>query len=274
MTNNDTTKIDRNKSCDSISCENCKKNFTKSEPSASLFIRVKLFWLVVSLCILTIISCTTGVAKIYPAYEGQRRPVGEVAQVFASAFVVAITEIDGKEISLKNDFWAGPPKVELLPGDHTIKVVVGEDMQSSLVFTVEANQRYELTRWGNNAVLTRWIDRWNTPFVAPVPGPNDVIVQSPNYGMHGVNLLSVDGDKRSSPVYGFAIRLAPGLHTFILSCKDIGGFFKSTVESEGGGVRISGGLEAGYIYIVEPRIDRDSGMWSPILVKDALSSTH
>lgn len=194
--------------------------------------------------------------------------------MFASAYISAITEIDGKETSLEFDFWVGAPKVELLPGDHTMKVVFIKGIQSSLAFTVEANQKYELTRWGNNAVLTRWIDRWNTPFVAPVPGPNDVIVRSPvvsRAGLDGLKLLSVDGESRSSIFYGFAIRLAPGTHTFTLSFYDIGGFFISTQASKGS-VRISGDLEAGHIYVVEPRIERKARRWSPILVKDTLRS--
>lgn len=274
MTDNNTTKTDHIKPGVNVSLGNCKKNVIELESSVSPSIRAKLFWLAVSLCVLTLFSCTTGVAKIYPAYEGQRRPAGEVAKVFASPYIDAIIEIDGKETSLETDFWAGNPKVELLPGDHTVKVGFFDGSQHSLAFTVKAAHRYELTRWGNNAVLMLFIDRFNKPFVAPIPGPNDVIVRSPmgpGVGLDGMSLLSVDGKNRSSSRYGFAIRLAPGSHTFSLSFFDIGGFFQSTFGSKGS-TRISGNLEAGHIYVVEPRIERKARRWSPRLIKDILRS--
>jgi len=259
---------------------------TESEPSASLSIGAKLFRLVLSLWVVTLVGVTTGNAKTYRAYEGPRRPAHEVALVFATNYISAITEIDGEEVALKFGFWAGPPEVELLPGDHTITVAFFKSgVKSSLAFAAEAGQRYELTRWGNNAVLLERTKRRNKPLLAPVPGLNDVIVRSPlvsragsdgerivfNNATDGLRLLSIDGESCLSPVYGFAVRLPPGSHTFTLNFKDQGGFFQSSVNSAEPQT-IEGDLKAGRAYVVDLRLDQKKKTWSPILVEDTSRS--
>jgi len=233
------------------------------------YYKPKFCWILVSFWILFCLGCSSSLQQIY---EGSPLPTDEIARVSCSNYISEIINIDGKNMTeLKFSFITGGSKIALLPGTHELTVVFKTREESTIKFTVKAGKRYELTRWGNNAVLTLFIDPFNTMFVAPVPGTNDVIVRSPRVGLDGVNLLSVDGDSRYSPVYGFAIRLAPGPHTFTLSFRDIGGFFQSTQYSKES-MRISGNLEAGHIYVVDPRIERDVRRWSPILVKHTLRS--
>jgi hypothetical protein len=212
-------------------------------------------------------SCSTG---IFQTYSGSRLPPSKVACISSTASIRAITQIDSQEVNLSPGFWSlsGPSDLELLPGEHTLTVLLIDQLTIKIWTTIRlrvaANHSYELDRWGNNVVL---IDKQDGSFVAPSADPDDVVVRSqePTLAKSSeVRLLSIDGENFYSILPRFAIRLVPGLHTFIFSYSDIA-LFKTDVE--GSQMTVSVNLEAGCTYMVEPQVDLTKMTWLPKLVR-------
>lgn len=229
----------------------------------------KYFWLFIILGILTFYGCA---AKVHRAYEGPERPHQEVARVLGQKYYVQnVVKIDGKKTQIEHDFFdlghEGSFWLDLLPGAHTVTVAFASGEERTIGFIAEAGKIYELCRWGDEVVLLHMQDR---SFVAPTPSANEVIVRSPepnHASRSGVGLVSIDGVHYSTPVLGFAVRLSPGEHSFGLSFRQVQGFFKPDYKSAGT-LTVSGDLEPGCTYVIEPREDLEAEVWLPLLRKE------
>ena len=193
---------------------------------------------------------------------------------------------------IKRNLYTGNSKLTLLPGKHIMTVVFTTNEERTITFTVEAGKSYELNRWGDNAVLIdlqnkkTWseyqkqlykgitdelIDKQIKSFVAPTPSTNDVIVRSLEH-VPAVQLISIDNTKYTSTNPGFALRLAPGQHTFEFWVSISRGFFQQdryTPETE----LISVELEPGCTYVIYSRvIDFNSNEVATLIEKDIYHS--
>lgn len=227
------------------------------------------FWLFIILGILAFNGCA---AKIHRNYAGPERPQHEVARVLGQKYYVQnVVKIDGKKTQIEHNFFdlghEGSFWLDLLPGAHTITIAFNSGEERTIDFVAEAGKSYELCRWGDEVVLLNKQDR---SFVAPKPSANNVIVRSPepNHAKRsGVSLKSIDGVIYDTPILGFALRLSPGEHSFGLSFRQVQGFFKPDYESASI-LTVSGDLEAGNTYVIEPRQDLEAKIWMPVLVKE------
>ncbi len=229
----------------------------------------KFCWLFFILGIFTFLGCA---AKIHLSYEGPQRSPQDVVRVLGQMYYVNnVVKIDGQKTQIEHDFFdlghEGSFWLELLPGAHTVTIAFASGEERTIAFVGEAGKRYELCRWGDEVVLLHMQDR---SFVAPTPSENEVIVRSPepdHARRSGVGLVWIDDVIYDSPVLGFALRLSPGEHSFGLSFKQVQGFFKSDYKSAET-LTISGDLEPGCTYVVEPRADLEAEVWLPILIKE------
>jgi hypothetical protein len=186
--------------------------------------------------------------------------------VTTTHFISKISEVDGQMSNAATEFWAGPPELEFLPGDHTLRVVFPTGERETIHFHAESGRSYKLDRWGNNPVIIRTSDNI---LVAPFPDANDVIVYSPipeKVKAFGVGLVAIDGKSEASILRGFAVRLQPGPHKFELS-------FYAT-DWRGGNVieltatkTVSVDLEPGCKYIVSPNVNYQKQVWFPTIAK-------
>lgn len=256
------------------------------------YYRLKLCRIFVSLWIMSYWGCSSSLQQIY---EGRPLSIGEIAQVSCTNFISEILDIDGDRMTnIKHSFFTGGSNIALLPGTHTLTVVFPSHEERTLTFTVEAGQSYELDRWGDNAVLIdiqnkkMWseyqnqlykgttdelIDKQIKSFVAPTPSENDVIVRSLEHNP-AVALISIDNKRNSSINSGFALRLAPGLHTFEIWAGISRGFFQQDLHTPQT-IVISDNLEPGCTYVIYSRIvDFKAKKGEVQLVKDMYHSVQ
>ncbi|MGD8306740.1 MAG: hypothetical protein PVF17_08815, partial [Ignavibacteria bacterium] len=242
-------------------------------------------WIFILLLTLLCWACSSGLQK---TYEGDNLSNNEIAQILCTNYIAEIIEIDGKAITdIKHSFFTGGAEIALLPGKHSLTAVFSTNQERTITFSVEAGKRYELDRWGDDAVLIdiqnkeTWLESWDKLYggmneellnkqikslVTPIPNPDDVIVRSLEHNPD-VRLVSIDNKKYSSVNTGFALRLPPGKHSFEIRVEITRGFFQanlySTMTQE-----ISTYFEPGSIYVLYSKADLDNRTWEPVIVKD------
>ncbi len=266
-------------------------------------------------------------------YDGPPRPAEQVAQVDGRFAQWSIAEIDGDTTLLE-----GGARLEFLPGEHRLTAVDPGEIEHRLAFAVEAGRNYELEIWGGRDLVLiesrkdgYAIDRGGsfrivgdhlrdgerhylesasqnmvTRFVAPVPGPEDVIVRAPDGATSsGLWLLAIDGQDHSphrgklpTVACGFAVRLSPGHHSFSLLYRgyypgDAEGLYAvdipgrdhtglyalvSSIKVENAEMRVAADLEAGKTYVVVPGhfdLSSDGAVnWVPVIVEDTLGNVY
>jgi len=231
----------------------------------------KYYLIFITLLIVLFGGCSSSLPQIN---EGSFLSNSEIAQVKCTSYIKKIIDLDGKNMTeIKRNLYTGNSKLTLLPGKHIMTVVFTTNEERTITFTVEAGKSYELNRWGDNAVLIdlqnkkTWseyqkqlykgitdelIDKQIKSFIAPTPSTNDVIVRSLEH-VPAVQLISIDNKKYTSTNPGFALRLAPGQHTFEFWVSISRGFFQQdryTPETE----VISVELEPGCTYVIYSRV--------------------
>jgi len=251
----------------------------------------KFYYILISFWFLFCLGCSSSLQQVY---DGPALSTNEIAQVWCTDYIKEIIYIDGKNTTdIKHSSFTGGPKIALLPGSHTLTAVFATNEERTITFTAEAGKSYELDRWGDDAVIIdkkykkTWaeyqsklykgmnddlLEKQIRSFIAPAPGTNDVIVRSLEH-FPDVGIVSIDNKRYSSVHTGFALRLAPGPHTFEFWVDIARGFFQSSKYSKNT-QEISGDLEAGCTYLIYSKADLKTDTWEPVLVKDVHHSVQ